>query len=316
MTLDRKVILRLWRIYHKYNEWIWEVGWSGGKDSTLLLDFLLSFYLKVRGRGKKIPKTYIIHVDTLLEHPRLQRAKDNVIKDIQQFIIENELDNDVKFVYLTPTHDFFWKILVDGYPIPHFRFRWCVNWLKEKPMRKFLKETVGESPLVELSGIRRDESPTREKYFTQRGGSMMQITSKNRVAFAPLFDWTTKDVFRYLETHKPVWGGSFKWIKEIYKREDMRYGCVLCTVVKREKALDPNDYVDKKFLDLKSLLIKISSDSKNREKKKDGRLGRLKVEARLELAKIIEKEYLDVFPENTQKRIVQAIEELKKLASH
>lgn len=113
--IEDKVYKRLEELYEKHYNSVWEVGWSGGKDSTLLVHFLLSFFLRLKNRKKSPPRTYIVHTDTLLEHPSLQKVTKNTAKRISLFI-KNNFDNKVKLMWLTPEKDFLEN---DSGRIPH-----------------------------------------------------------------------------------------------------------------------------------------------------------------------------------------------------
>ena len=126
------------REHHKA---VWEVGFSGGKDSTLLLHLLVEFLEDRVGRpGARLPKAiYVVYEDTLLELPPIRQYARKVLADLAAYSHEF-LGGLVKTVVVRPLEgeDFFSMMIDRGYPAPHYRFRWCVRVLKVKPMRSFL----------------------------------------------------------------------------------------------------------------------------------------------------------------------------------
>lgn len=88
-----------------------------------------------------------------------------------------------------------WKPL--GFPGPGQHNR-AYNRLKERPLRKLLKETKEGHPhnarVLALSGIRRDESARRS--------SRMPITREGSMVFCnPLIEWSNKEMADYRREH-------------------------------------------------------------------------------------------------------------------
>jgi DNA sulfur modification protein DndC len=57
----------------------WELGFSGGKDSSVTLTLLI----KAIERGAKINKLYVVYSDTLLEHPKLRKKNVRGIRKLK-----------------------------------------------------------------------------------------------------------------------------------------------------------------------------------------------------------------------------------------
>jgi len=92
---------------------------------------------------------------------------------------------------LKPEIDF-WTLVGDkGYPMPSMHRRWCCYYLKLQPIRQFGRDLNPQR--AEVTGLRRDESIKRHKL------AFVHYVRKSRVwKYAPIADWTEKDVLRYM----------------------------------------------------------------------------------------------------------------------
>src|SRR5208337_190390 len=116
----------------------WVVGFSGGKDSTALAQFVFYMLMELppKNRHKKV---FIIASDTLVEMPSIEdRIKKEVLL-MQGAADEKGLPVEVHRVF-PALHDRFWVNLIGkGYPSPNTRFRWCTERLKINPTSKFIR---------------------------------------------------------------------------------------------------------------------------------------------------------------------------------
>ena len=285
------------REHHKA---VWEVGFSGGKDSTLLLHLLVEFLEDRVGKpGARLPKAiYVVYEDTLLELPPIRRYAHKVLADLAAYSREL-LGGLVKTVIVRPSEgeDFFSMMIDRGYPAPHYRFRWCVRVLKVKPMRSFLSELSARGKVVMLTGIRADESYFRSRVVRRRASRRGRWLLK----VAPLLAWREEQVFAFLRQAKQPWNShDYSLLLRIYGqlgREEggrgVRYGCWACTVVRREKALYrleeaglcPRAHV---LAEAKEALRSISRQDGLRIKRQGKwRLGRLNEKGRLAVASVL-----------------------------
>lgn len=230
----------------KYSKAVWEVGFSGGKDSTLLLHLLVEFLEDRLNRPKaKLPKAiYVVHEDTLLEPPPLRQYTRKVLTDLIAYSYE-VLGGLLKVKIVRPSEgeDFFSMMIDRGYPAPHYRFRWCVRVLKVKPMRTFLSKLIAKGKVIMLTGLRIDESHFRSHVIRRRAGKQNHQLLK----VAPLLNWRKEHVFAFLRQAKQPWNGhDYSLLLRIYGQpkqkgtqqdQNVRFGCWTCTVVKHEKAL-------------------------------------------------------------------------------
>jgi DNA sulfur modification protein DndC len=139
----------------------WVVGYSGGKDSSAVLQlvWLAIRELPAEQRTKPI---HVITTDTLVEQPMVAAWVDTSQARMREAAQAQGLP--ITPHKLTPEiEDSFWVNLIGkGYPAPRLKFRWCTERLKIKPSNKFIREVVrssGEAILV--LGTRKAESALR-----------------------------------------------------------------------------------------------------------------------------------------------------------
>ncbi len=238
----------------------WIIGFSGGKDSTMLLQLV---WLTIR----KIPaelrtrKIYVVCNDTLVENPKIVRFINHTLANIKQAAAEQALPITV---HQTTPHleDTFWvSLLGKGYPAPNNTFRWCTDRLKIEPTTEFIRNKISEvGEAIILLGTRSDESNSRAKSIEN---SKIHIDSErlrkhvlpNAFVFAPIKDVITDDVWSYLLQVNPPWGGTHRDLVTLYRNASggdcplvidtttpscgqSRFGCWVCTVVKRDRSME------------------------------------------------------------------------------
>jgi len=321
-NLNKKIrdTLRLFGIAnYRYRTYLWEVGYSGGKDSTVVVHLLLDFILRSLKKGKKLPKKiFILYSDTLLDIPILRETALSTLEAINEFARKNNIDHIIEARALKPKvgEDFFSCMIDRGYPVPHHRFRWCIPRLKIRPVQIFLAEALSSDEydgLLNISGIRLNESSERNRLLNKRFDKKKKKLSPflqdgDIVMFAPIFRWTTNDVWSFLYNNNPLWGGSYNNLIDAYRIADTldfactkecklaptaRFGCWVCTVIKKDKTLENifkntnNDGI--RFLnDMKENIRDISGEPKYRERV-NGRFRSLNTLGRLKIIEIIAK---------------------------
>ena len=151
----------------------WVVGFSGGKDSTCLLQ--LVFYALMELPHEKLNKeVHVLCNDTLVENPKIV---DFVVGQIERIQIYGEkLGLPIKTATVYPKlQDTFWVNLIGrGYPPPNRFFRWCTQRMKINPTSAYIMEQVNRyGEVIILLGTRKEESATRKK-------SMEMYEAKNK----------------------------------------------------------------------------------------------------------------------------------------
>lgn len=247
--LERKIQVTQTRIiewYQRNNGKVY-VSFSGGKDSTVLLDLVRRIY----------PDVPAVFIDTGLEYPELRefvKTVPNVIWIKPEMNFRKVIE---KYGYPLISKDVAEKIYSarkGGYALKRFdddseynkkygcmysvsRWTWlkdsnipisnkCCTEMKKKPSKKYEKET-GNKPIV---GTMACESRTRKTAWLKNGCNAFD--SKRPIS-QPMSFWTEQDVLRYIKdfniSYASVYGDIIK--DEIGKYRTTGYhrtGCVFC----------------------------------------------------------------------------------------
>jgi len=260
-------IIEEMKIVYKNDNRPWIIGYSGGKDSTVVVQlvFMMLQSLKHEELHKDV---YVVSSDTLIENPIILAY----LKDASELINEgaNKLGLPLYTHMVHPDYNnTFWSnIIGKGLPTPtSIRFRWCTERLKIKPSNKFIEEKVRENgEVVVLLGVRKSESIARgiriknreiDGYILTPHGSL-----QNTYVYNPIVELSTDDVWEILLSNngQNPWGGNNNQLFDLYMGSDggecqftitknekgevdtpscgnSRFGCWICTVVKEDKSL-------------------------------------------------------------------------------
>lgn len=246
-------------LYDENQKRPWIIGFSGGKDSTMLLQLVWNSLKKIPSELRS-REVHVVCNNTLVENPRILNFIDRTLDRIQKGAAEQGLPVIVHQTY-PELEDSFWTNLIGrGYPAPISNFRWCTDRLKIKPTTKYIQTVIEErGEAIILLGTRTDESSTRaksikrhEKYGQDR---LRKHVLPNAFVYAPIKDITTNEVWQYLMQMSPPWGGSHKELVTLYRNANSddcplvidkttpscgnsRFGCWVCTVVKKDKSME------------------------------------------------------------------------------
>lgn len=236
----------------------WIIGFSGGKDSTMLLQVVWNALKKI-DPILLTRRIYVVCNDTLVENPRIVRFIDKTLKKIQQ---EANLNNfPITVEQTTPKlEDSFWVRLIGlGYPAPNRFVRWCTERLKINPTTRLILEKIGENgAAIVLLGTRSNESSHRAatiKRYEVKGQRLRKHQLPNAYVYAPLKDVTTNELWQYLNQVPPPWGGTHKELVTLYRNANAgdcplvidtttpscghsRFGCWTCTVINKDKSME------------------------------------------------------------------------------
>lgn len=245
LTLDNALDLSIASL-RAYGEkrYHWAVAYSGGKDSTAMLAFVV-WALKKRLIPEPQSLT-ILYADTRMEIPPLQQSALAMLDAVKR-----DASDNVRAVVVQPDMDerFFCYMLGRGVPPPKNRFRWCTPQLKVEPMHDALadlREQLGEKLLM-LTGVRLGESAARDQRIAvscskdsgECGQGWYQTATPQAIAdtLAPLLHWRLCHVYDWLyldDRH----GFDTSAIAAIYGEDDVRTGCVGCNLASRDTALE------------------------------------------------------------------------------
>ena len=124
----------------------WIIGFSGGKDSTVLLTLTWLALQQLKNEGISLKRhIYVVCNDTMVENPVIEEYVTTVLAKIQKAAKEQKLP--ISVTTTTPAlEDTFWCCVIGkGYPVPNNTFRFCTEKMKIKPTSQFITE-----PLVSL----------------------------------------------------------------------------------------------------------------------------------------------------------------------
>lgn len=272
----------------------WLITFSGGKDSTLTLLLALEYALKHPGRLKRLD---VLYSDTRMEIPTIHKFAKDFLTHVKSDGRFSTLPIVIHTVYPLMKDRFWVKVLGDGYPPPHQKFRWCTDRLKIRPAEKRLKKFLVPGKTAVLTGVRFGESNSRDQRLNlscTRGGECgqglwFQQSSKLNVGYlAPIVNWPLCDVWDFLAGFAPELGYPTRNLKSIYNGHDTRFGCWTCTVVRQDKAMlrtiEQEQWAHLRPLyEFRSHLWNSTRDPLTRVVKPNGMVGKIKVTERKKL---------------------------------
>lgn len=256
-------IIQEMSIVYQHDRRPWMIGYSGGKDSTLLCCLVMEMLQRLP--ESKINKTvYIVSSDTMVENPIVG----NYMHRMSEMIGEAGAALKIKADIIYPQiEDTFWcKVIGLGYPTPEAPgFRWCTDRLKIHPMNKYTLDTIkNNGEVVLLLGVRKAESTYRANNIRSReieGKILVPHNDiENAYVYNPLTEIPNEIVWEFLlkDDARTPWGSDNKYLFSLYQGENLgeeqsvigeidkekipvtgnsRFGCWICTMVKEDKSL-------------------------------------------------------------------------------
>lgn len=277
-----------------YDNWL--VTFSGGKDSTTVLILALEYIKKNPGKVKRVD---VVYSDTLVEIPTIHFFAKSIITFLKRYKRQNGI-NLITHITKPEMKNRYWvKILGYGYPPPHQMFRWCTDKLKIKPAERSLANYIKKNKTAILTGVRFGESNSRDLRLNvscSRGGECGQglwfkESAKLSAGYlAPIINWQSCEVWDFLSGFAPDLGYPVKQIEAVYNGHETRFGCWMCTVIKTDKAMlktiENEEWKHLKPLaDFRNYLWDYTRNPNTRIRRKDGNLGKLRLNVRKYLLK-------------------------------
>ena len=146
----------------------WIVAYSGGKDSTLLLQ--LVWEVAAADEPARRRPIYVVSNDTLVESPLVIDHLRRSLEVIRAAAGAAGLPITVKVTEPCIDQTFWVNVIGRGYIPPTRNFRWCTDRMKILPTNRLLERLVlTHGRAVLLIGTRRSESRNRGRAMTQRG---------------------------------------------------------------------------------------------------------------------------------------------------
>jgi len=94
----------------------WVVAFSGGKDSTLMLQLVYEMLLTLKNKASK--PVFVVSSDTCVEPPNIAAYLGDVLKLIQKQAESDSLPLKVEIVRPLPSESFWGNLIGKGYPSP------------------------------------------------------------------------------------------------------------------------------------------------------------------------------------------------------
>ena len=260
-----KAIIEQMRFVYKHDSRPWMIGYSGGKDSTLLCQLVFETLESLPPSERK-KKVYIVTSDTMVENPIIRRYMHEMNVAINAASVKKGLNVESHIIY-PEVKNRCWSLVVGlGYLTPEPPgFRWCTERLKILPSNDFTYNVIRKSgEIIILLGVRKAESSTRLKSIASREieGKILtpHVSIPKAYTYRPLSEIENKDVWEYLlkDDGLSAWGTDNRYLFSLYQGEEMgeeqsvvgevnkdkiaitgnsRFGCWCCTMVSEDKSL-------------------------------------------------------------------------------
>jgi len=305
-------IIQEMTLVYKHDKRPWLIGFSGGKDSTLLCALTCEMLMRMDKRDIN-KKVYVVSSDTLVENPIVRNYMHRMSNMIGQWGKPYKIQSDIVYPRIDET---FWvKVAGLGYPTPEPPgFRWCTERLKIHPMNDYTNNVIkNNGEIVLLTGVRKAESQYRAINIKAREIEGKLLIPHNEIENAYMYNPITEIpnalVWKFLlkKDAKTPWGSDNKYLFTLYQGENLgeessvlgeiddekipvtgnsRFGCWICTMVKEDKSLlNFIDHGETSLIPLRNFrnwLVEIRNSPEMRETKRrngvmyrkaDGELG-------------------------------------------
>ncbi len=267
----------------------WIVAFSGGKDSTVVLQLVYEMLLSLPKEKRK--KVFVVMSDTKVESPVIE----DYLKETMKILNESSKDLGLEFeaIIVEPNEEeeFWFNLIGKGYPSPTRTFRWCTDKLKIRPTQDTMNNITSKyGSCVLLIGTRKKESINRQKTMEARElnsrGLHPHDYIPNTLVYSAISEWSNDDVWYYLTSHNPPpWQKNHDELLNLYTKAhggecefitnteqpscgSSRFGCWVCTVVADDKSMkgfiDTGDDWLKPLYDFRFFLKEIREDTTKR----------------------------------------------------
>lgn len=244
-----------------FDEIPWVIGYSGGKDSTAILQLIWNAIASLP-KSQHHKTIHVITTDTLVENPYVSHWVRKSLEQIQVAAVEQGLP--IKAHLLQPeVKETFWVGLIGkGYPAPRRKFRWCTQRLKISPSNRFIRDIIrNNGETIVVLGIRKAESAPRARRMKEWEAKRVRehlspnMNLPNSLVYSPIENWRNDEVWMYLMQWENPWGYSNKDLFAMYRGAtadnecplvvdtstpscgSSRFGCWVCTLVSEDSSL-------------------------------------------------------------------------------
>lgn len=280
----------------------WVVAYSGGKDSTLLLQLTWEVLASLPAHDRR-RQICVVGNDTLVESPLVIRHLRNTMATISTAAVANGLPIETQMTTPHIDQTFWVNVIGRGYIPPTRNFRWCTDRMKILPTSQLLESLVRlHKRAVLLVGTRKSESTNRRRNMAKHGVSGTKMNPHSSIKgcrmFAPLAELEDEDVWLILMQRRPPWGGSHRNLITLYRnagggecplvltKDDApscgttspRFGCWTCTVVTKDRSMQglidsghEDADIFSRLFDFREWLIELREANENRQRvRRDG----------------------------------------------
>lgn len=260
MTGNSNELITQARLHDEYlkDDRPWVVAYSGGKDSTALLQQVYKLVLELGARASK--PIHIIASDTKVEAPIVEDYLAASLSAIELHAREHAPSISVHHVQPEPDQTFWTNLIGRGYPPPTRSFRWCTTKIKIRPARRIIEDIAKRyGSVLLLLGTRSAESSSRSQRMEARETNDRGLNPHheipNALVFTPIAEWSNDEVWDYLFRNNPApWGTRHDDMLELYRQANggecpvvldlntpscggSRFGCWTCTVVRQDRSM-------------------------------------------------------------------------------
>ncbi len=280
----------------------WVLAFSGGKDSTLLLQLTWELLSALPDEMRR-REVYVVGNDTLVESPLIIRHLRATMEVVDTAARKAGLPIKTRITRPHIDQTFWVNVIGRGYIPPTRNFRWCTDRMKILPTSQLLEGLVQRhGRAVLLVGTRKSESENRRRTMARRGVSGTAMNAHSTISgcrvFAPLADLSDEDVWMILMQRTAPWGGSHRGLITLYRNagggecplvltpddapscgtSSPRFGCWTCTVVAKDRSMrgtidsgHEDAVILEKLFDFREWLITLREDDANRQRvRRDG----------------------------------------------
>lgn len=247
------------RELYRSNPQPWVIGYSGGKDSTAVLQLVWKALETLPSEERQKP-VFVIASDTKVETPVIVGHLDDTLRRINERAQEAGMPFRAEKVVPTLNDSFWVNLIGRGYPAPTSHFRWCTERMKIDPANRFIEEKVAQhGEVIMVLGTRKSESSTRAQlmntYQVKDHLLRRHTTLRGAYVYAPVADFSTDDVWTYLLQVPSPWGSNNRDLAALYRNASggecplvidtstpscggSRFGCWTCTVTTRDSSME------------------------------------------------------------------------------
>jgi DNA sulfur modification protein DndC len=223
---------------------------------AIVLDLRHELKGALLGINRRESPVTVLYCDTGVEIPVVAHLVRRTLRQLSREAKAASLPLRVRIARPRAEDSFFVKVIGRGYPPPTNKFRWCTDRLRIVPVQREIARISGREALV-LLGVIHGESPERDRTLeglkTERPFMLLQRGSARTTVFAPLLNYSTKDVWDTLALVPWPKAVDTDELATLYRQASGecpiirdpqgtpcgkgRFGCWTCTVVRKDRGL-------------------------------------------------------------------------------